>query len=110
MSAAFPFSQGIREPRAIAGGHRSLTGTMMGIDASLFFHPGPALSLDELRAALRPVLDGRLGTTTVAAAQIADPLRVGVERAIHGLALFEAPDQRLRVSRGAIDEAARVAA
>jgi hypothetical protein len=77
----------------------------MGIDASLFFYRGPALRVDEAVQPLRAVLEGRLGTITLAVAHIAN-----AAGEIHALALFERAEHALRVERAAIDEAARDAA
>lgn len=82
----------------------------MGIDASLFFYNGPALGIDEWVRPLRAVLEGRLGTTTLAVAHIANAGGEACTREIHAMALFERAEHALRVKREAVDEVARAAA
>lgn len=82
----------------------------MGIDASLFFYMGPALGIEEWVQPLRAVLEGRLGTTSLAMAHIVDAGGEASTREIHAVALFERAEHTLRVEREAVDELARRAA
>lgn len=82
----------------------------MGIDASLFFYDGDPLAVADWGSPFRAVLEGRLGTTTLAVAHLAHAGGEACTRPVHAMALFEPADHALRIERDDVEKAASDAA